>query len=60
MSSLLNLINRNAKSVLLLAVILLAMGAEALGFDVGLDIQQYIGLLLVNLGVWGIPNRDTE
>lgn len=51
-------IKRNAKALLLLAVIAVAGVAELAGVDLGLDVQHYVGLLLADLGVWAVPNRD--
>lgn len=47
-----------AKAVILLWIIVGAIAAEAAGVDVGLDLEHYVVLLLTDLGVYAIPNRD--
>lgn len=46
-----------AKALVLLAVVLVALIAEAAGVDVGLDPAHYIGLLLADLGIFAVPNK---
>ena len=53
-----DLVKQNAKALVLLAVIIIALVADVLGVDVGLDAKHYIGLLLADLGVWAVPNRE--
>ena len=48
------------KALLLLVVIILAGVAEAAGVDLGLDIEHYVALLLIDLGIYAIPNKDKE
>ena len=54
------LIKVNAKALLLLALIVLAGIADALGIGLGLDIEHYIALLVADGFVWAVPNEDPE
>lgn len=53
-------INKYAKALLLLALIIIAGIADLLGIGLGLDIQHYIALLLADVGVYAVPNREPE
>lgn len=53
----LELIQVNAKALILLAIILLAGLAQSLGYDLGLDIQHYVALLVADGFVWAVPNK---
>lgn len=49
---------RYNKALLLFAVIVIAALAQAVGVDLGLDVEHYIGLLLIDLGVYAVPNKE--
>jgi hypothetical protein len=53
-----DLIKRNAKALVLLAVIVVAIVSDAVGLELGLDIEHYVVLLLANFGVWAVPNKQ--
>lgn len=53
-------LNVNAKALVLLGLIILAAVAQAIGLDVGLDIEHYVALLVADLGVWAVPNADPQ
>lgn len=46
-----------AKSIILLVLIMLALAADALGADIGLDAGHYAALLIGNVAVYAVPNR---
>lgn len=46
------------KALLLFAIILIALIAEGLGIDTGLEIEHYITLLLIDAGIWAVPNKN--
>ena len=48
------------KALLLLVVIILVGVTEAAGVDLGLEIEHYVALLLIDLGVYAVPNKDKE
>ena len=48
------------KALLLLVVIILVGITEASGVDLGLDIEHYVALLLIDLGIYAIPNKDKD
>jgi len=53
-----NIVKANAKALILLALIILAGIVQALGVDLGLDLEHYIALLLADLAVWAVPNSS--
>ena len=50
----------NAKALILLTLIVIAGVFQAIGVDIGLDIEHYAALLIANVGVWAVPNKDPE
>lgn len=50
-------VGKYAKALVLAAVIVVAVVADAAGVETGLDPIHYIGLLLANLGVYAVPNK---
>lgn len=48
-----------AKALLLLGAIVLSLIAQAIGVDLGLDVEHYFALLLIDLGIYAVPNKDT-
>lgn len=54
------IIKANAKALILLALIVLAGIADALGIGLDLDIEHYIALLVADGFVWAVPNKDPE
>jgi len=58
MSEISTIFKVNAKAFVLLAVIILTGIVQALGVDLGLDLEHYIALLLADLAVWAVPNSS--
>ena len=54
------LIKENAKALILLALIIVAAAAQALGLELGLDIEHYIALLVADGIVWATPNTPRK
>lgn len=57
MKSVINALGPYAKSVIPLALIVLAIIADGLGVDVGLDVEHYVALLLADFAVYAVPNK---
>lgn len=51
-----NFLGPYAKSVIPFLLIVLAIAADALGVDVGLDVEHYVALLLADALVYAVPN----
>lgn len=48
------------KAIVLLALILATALADGLGLELGLDVEHYVALLLADVAVWAVPNRDPD
>lgn len=48
------------KALLLLGAIVLAVIAQSLGIDLGLDVEHYVALLFIDLGIYAVPNKDAK
>lgn len=46
------------KAVVLTAIIAVTLVADILGAPVGLDAEHYIGLLIADVAVWGVRNKE--
>ena len=53
-------LGRYAKALVLLALIILAAIADVLDIGLGLDIEHYIGLLVADLMVFLVPNKEPD
>jgi len=55
-----NIITKNAKALILLALIIISALADLLGIGLDLDIEHYIALLLADGIVWSVPNKENN
>lgn len=46
------------KALILFGIILIALILEGLGIETGLDVEHYIGLLVADVLVWAVPNKN--
>jgi hypothetical protein len=53
-----NLSKYNKALVLLVLIVVVAVVEKVLGFDLGLNAEHYLGLIVADFLVWLVPNEE--